>query len=189
VSDVALREVLTEIVRLLEDAAIPHMVVGSFASTTHGIPRTTHDLDLVIDPSPAQLDQFVSAIDLDRYYVDVDVARDALRRRSMFNIIDTASAWKVDIVIRKQRRFSVEELARRQREVVVGVAVPIATAEDTILAKLEWAKAGSSERQLDDVAGILDVRGNELDLDYIERWLDELGVRDLWDRVREASVR
>ena len=183
-SDVGLREVLAEIVRLLEGAAIPHMVVGSFASTAHGIPRTTHDLDLVIDPSPEQLQQFLDAIDLDRFYVDADVARDALRRRSMFNIIDMASAWKIDIVIRRQRRFSIEELARRQREVVVGVSVPIATAEDTILAKLEWAKAGSSERQLDDVAGILDVRRGELDLAYIERWLDELGVRDLWDRVR-----
>jgi hypothetical protein len=59
----------------------------------------------------------------------------------------------------------------------------VATAEDTILAKLEWAKLGGSDRQLDDVSGILDVRGNELDLAYIEHWLDELGVRELWNRV------
>jgi hypothetical protein len=93
-------------------------------------------------------------IDVERFYVDADVARDALRRRSMFNVIDMTTAWKVDLVIRKNRAFSIEELQRRSIETIVGVDAPTATAEDTIIAKLEWAKAGSSERQLRDVAGI-----------------------------------
>jgi hypothetical protein len=144
------------------------------------------DLDIVIDPTPDQLDQLLARLDLDRFYVDADVARDALRRRSMFNVIDMTSAWKVDLIVRKARPFSVEELARRCTATVFGIAVPLATPEDTILAKLEWSKHGGSERQLDDVSGILDVRGSELDLAYIERWLDELGVRELWDRVRQS---
>src|SRR5687768_4478546 len=97
----------------LRTARIDYMVVGSFASSVHGVPRTTHDLDLVIDPSPAQLATFVAALDPDLYYVDADVARDALQRRSMFNVIDTYSGWKVDFVIRKDRPFSIEELERR----------------------------------------------------------------------------
>jgi hypothetical protein len=86
------------------------MVVGSFASTAHGEPRSTHDLDLVIDPSPAQLDQLLSKLDLDAYDVDAEVARDALARRAMFNVIEIATAWKIDLVIRRARPFSVEEL-------------------------------------------------------------------------------
>jgi hypothetical protein len=159
------------------------MVVGSFASTFHGEPRTTQDLHVVIDPEPSALDRFVSSLDADRFYVDLDVARDALRRRSMFNVIEMTTAWKVDLVIRRERPFSIEELRRRQRATMFGVAVATATAEDTIIAKLEWAKLGASDRQLEDVAGILRVR-KDLDLEYLARWIEELGLADQWARVK-----
>jgi hypothetical protein len=88
-------------------------------------------------------------------------------------------------MMRKDRPFSREELARRQRvELADAGNVMLATAEDTILSKLEWAKKrGGSERQMADVRGILDVRGAELDHEYIERWANILGVLDLWRRA------
>jgi len=104
---------LRTIVGILDTIGVPHMVVGSFASSVHGEPRTTRDLDLVIDPTREQLDQLLAALDPDQYYVDADVARDALRRRSMFNVIEIESAWKLDLVILKARAFSIEELGRR----------------------------------------------------------------------------
>jgi hypothetical protein len=176
---------LQTIVATLEAAHIPHMVVGSFASTAHGEPRTTRDLDMVIDPSPTQLNELLNALDPERFYVGPDVARDALRRRSMFNVIEIATGWKLDLVIRKARPFSIEEMQRRTITKILGMDVPTATAEDTIVAKLEWAKLGASDRQLEDVAGILRVRGAELDLDYIERWVTELGLAEPWRRARE----
>lgn len=103
---------LRTIITALDAAVIPHMVVGSFASTAHGEPRTTRDLDLVIDPRPDQLDNLLGALDAERFYVDPDVARDALRRRSMFNVIEIATGWRLDLVIRKARPFSVEEMRR-----------------------------------------------------------------------------
>src|ERR1043165_37702 len=121
---------LREIKRLLEDAEIPYMIVGSFASTIHGEPRTTQDLAIVIAPSPAALDPFRAHIDMDAFYVDPDTARDALRRRAMFNIIDMRSAWKIDLVMRKDRPFSREELTRRAEQEVLGVIVPTASAEE-----------------------------------------------------------
>jgi hypothetical protein len=133
---------LRTIIAALEVARIPHMVVGSFASTAHGEPRTTRDLDLVIDPSFAQLSELLGALDPEHFYVDPDVARDALRRRSMFNIIEIATGWKLDLVIRKARPFSIEEMQRRTVTRILGMDVPTATAEDTIIAKLEWAKLG-----------------------------------------------
>jgi len=75
-------------------------------------------------------------------------------------------------------------MSRRVPARVLGVDVFIATVEDTILAKLEWAKLGESERQLRDVRALLDARGASMDLEYIGRWLDELGVRELWERVQ-----
>jgi predicted nucleotidyltransferase len=175
---------LRTIVAKLEAFGIPHMVVGSFASSAHGEPRTTRDLDLVIDPSSEQLERFLEALDLDRYYVDPDVARDALRRRSMFNIVEMATAWKLDLIIRKARPFSIQELQRRQVTQILGVGVATATAEDVIIAKLEWAKQGASDRQLEDVAGILRVRGSDLDVGYIEHWVSELDLGEQWLRAR-----
>lgn len=186
-SDDTPHTLLRTITAALATVGIPHMVVGSFASTFHGEPRTTRDLDLVIDPSRAQLDRLLEALDPELYYVDPDVARDALRRRSMFNVIEVATAWKVDLVIRKARAFSIEELRRRAVVAMFGTEVATATAEDTVIAKLEWAKEGASDRQIEDVAGILRVRGPELDVGYIEHWVAELGLAEQWQRARAAT--
>lgn len=171
----------------LDAIGIPYMVVGSFASTLHGEPRTTQDLDLVIDPSGEQFEALLGRLDPNTYYFDRDVARDAWRRRSMFNIIEIASAWKIDFIIRKQRPFSIEELARRRVVTILGVAATAATAEDTIIAKLEWAKLGASDRQLVDVAGILRQRRDSLDSGYVQRWVDALGLEDVWARALSLS--
>jgi hypothetical protein len=175
---------LRELKGFLDDAGIPYMVVGSFASMVYGEPRTTQDLDVVIDPEPAALEHFLARIDPDAFYVDPDTAREALRRRGMFNIIDMRSAWKIDLVMRKNRPFSREELARRTEQEILGLVVPTASAEDTVIAKLEWAQQGASERQLRDVVGILRVRGDVLDREYIARWVEALGLGEQWARAR-----
>ncbi len=173
-------KLLSAIATLLRSLQIPHMVVGSFASTFYGVPRTTQILDFVIDPTPEQVERLLDALDPDLYYVDRDVARDALRRRTMFNVIEIESGWKLDLVIRKSREFSITELARRESVTMLGVDVSIATAEDTIISKLEWAKASASTRQLEDVAGILRVRRDSLDMAYIEHWVSELKLESQW---------
>jgi hypothetical protein len=160
------------------------MLAGSFASSLHGAPRSTHDIDVVIDPTFESLDRFLSLLSGEDLYLDADVARDEFKRRGQFNVIDGRTGWKADLIFRKARPFSRAELERRGEATVLGVRAFVASAEDTILAKLEWAKFAESERQLRDVRGILDVKSNALDFAYIERWLDDLGVRGLWDRVR-----
>jgi hypothetical protein len=178
---------LRRLVTALDTANVPYMVVGSYASATYGIPRMTHDLDIVIDPDRAGLDRLLAQFPDDAYYADVDIARDALRRRSMFNIIDFATSWKVDLVIRKARPFSISEMSRRVSGTVLDVACMVASREDTILSKLEWARdAGGSERQLDDVRGILAISGDGLDLAYLDHWARELGILDLWSPLRET---
>ena len=178
---------LRTIVAALETARIPHMVVGSFASTAHGEPRTTRDLDLVINPSLDQLNELVGALDPERFYVDPDVARDALRRRSMFNVIEIPTAWKLDLVIRKARPFSIEEMQRRTITKILGMDVRPRPPRTRSSRSSSWAKLGASDRQLEDVAGILRVRGPDLDLDYIERWVAELGLAEQWRRARAAA--
>jgi len=172
------------LVRQLEALGIPYMVAGSVASSHHGLPRATNDADIVIDPTPTALDELVSSLSTSGYYADARVAREALGRRRQFNVIDPETAFKVDLIIRKDRPFSVQEFGRRERRTLGGLSVMIATAEDTILAKLEWAsRAGGSERQLTDVRGIMQVCGERLDRGYLETWADALGLADLWRAV------
>jgi hypothetical protein len=174
---------LREVVEALDGAGIPHMLVGSFASSSHGAPRSTQDIDLVIDPTPQALDRFVAAFDPDRIYVDPNAAA-ALAARDQFNIIDAGSGWKVDLIIRKDRPFSLSEFDRRTRTRLLDVDVFVATPEDTVLAKLEWASMGGSDRQLADAAAVLAVGGDDVDDDYLDRWAPELGVVDLLARAR-----
>ena len=103
---------LRTVVAALDDAGIPHMLVGSFASMSHGAPRATQDIDMVIDPTPEALARFVGSFDPDRFYVDPS-AQEALASRDQFNIIDFTTAWKVDLTIRKGRPFSLSEFDRR----------------------------------------------------------------------------
>jgi len=180
------RGLLERLVRILDGAGVPFMIAGSFASTAHGFPRTTQDLDVVIDPpSVLELDALIAAIPAADYYVDAETARDALRRGSMFNVVDHASGWKVDFIVRKNRAFSREEFARRMPILLLDVPVFVASPEDTIVAKLEWSKlSGGSERQRRDIVGILVTVGPQLDRPYIERWVRELDLADEW---REAQ--
>jgi hypothetical protein len=177
-------DLLGRIAGHLATAGIPFMVVGSFASTYHGRPRTTQDLDVVIDPTPHALRAFIARLPEDEYYVSEEAAVDALARRGMFNVIDLATAWKVDLIVRKERAFSDEEFRRRIRARLLDHEVSVATAEDTVLAKLEWAALGESERQLRDVEDIVEVKGGALDDEYIGRWAGLLGVADAWQRIR-----
>ena len=185
-----LRGLLARFVGLLEAAGVPFMVAGSFASSAHGMPRTTQDLDVVIDPpSLAALDALVRSMAPEQYYVDADAARDALARRSMFNVVDLASGWKVDLIVRKNRPFSRGEFARRTALMLLDVPVFVASAEDTVVAKLEWSKqAGGSERQRRDVAGILATVGSELDREYVERWIRDLDLADEWQAAHSTPV-
>jgi hypothetical protein len=185
-----LQGLLDRLVRSLDAAGIPFMIAGSFASSAHGLPRTTQDLDVVVDPpSPEALDALIRSLSPEEYYVDASAARDALRHRSMFNVVDHASGWKVDFIVRKNRVFSRDEFARRMKFVLLDVPVYVASPEDTIVAKLEWSKqSDGSERQRRDVAGILAIVGQELDRAYIERWVADLDLTDEWLAVQKTTV-
>ena len=181
-----LAELARMLVELFDKHNIPYMFVGSIASSFHGEPRTTRDLDVVIDPRRASLAGLVSDFEGAGFYADQAAADDALAHRSQFNVIDPESGWKADLIIRPDDPFSREEFARRQHVDLLGVSASVATAEDTIISKLKWARAGASERQLRDVASILATSGDQLDRGYLDRWIRELGLQDEWQEARKV---
>jgi hypothetical protein len=173
-------------IRVLAAAGVPFMVTGSYASSYHGEPRATLDLDIVIDPDAASLERLVAGLHDAGLYVDGGAASDALTRRTQFNAIAT-DGWKIDFIVRKDRPFSRSEFERRLPADLLGSAGYIATAEDMIVVKLEWAAASDSQRQLRDVEGILAANVGLLDRVYIERWVSTLGLAGMWERVRPWS--
>jgi hypothetical protein len=181
-------QALAIVVGLLEAQGIPYMVTGSVASSFYGRPRSTHDADVVIDPTAEQLTRFVGSIADAGFYVNAGAARRALQQRTLFNVIEVGTASKIDLIVRRDRPFSVEEFSRRRPvNFAFRSSVVLVSPEDVILSKLEWAQvSGVSERQLVDVRGILDATAS-LDFDYIERWVAALGLDDLWRRVSSRS--
>lgn len=178
--------VLKKIVRALDRAGIGYMLTGSFASVVYGALRSTQDIDFVIEATEAQLRPLLEGLSAEEYYFDPEAALEALRRESMFNVIDKEDSWKIDLIFRKSRPFSKEEFNRRQLTQMLGVSLFVATAEDIIIAKLEWAKLGHSRRQIEDASGIIRLRGETLDKSYVNKWVQELGLNEQWHHALQS---
>ena len=166
-----------EMLRCLTEV-LPVMITPKWVNHTRCQPVAIGDV----------LEALLRAMPPEAYYVDADAARDAMRRRSMFNVVDLASGWKVDFIFRKDRAFSREEFARRAQLSLLGVPVYAATAEDTVIAKVEWShQCGGSERQRRDVAGVLATMGDQLDRPYVERWVHALGLEEEWSHAQKTA--
>jgi uncharacterized nucleotidyltransferase DUF6036 len=180
-------DVLYRIAVVLDEAGIPCMLTGSLASAYYGAPRSTQDIDVVIAATPVQLRRLVQLLPSDKYYVDLDAALEAHKRQTMFNVVDLVTGWKIDFIIRKSRAFSEEEFGRRARFNLQGVPLFVASAEDVVISKLEWAKLAQSVRQIEDVATILRMRWDSLDHSYVEKWIRGLGLATEWNGARRAA--
>lgn len=179
---------LAPVADVLDELGRAYQVGGSVASSVHGMARATMDIDLVADLRAEDVDGFVARLAAD-YYVDADMIREALRDRSSFNLIHQASMLKVDVFIPKDRPYDQTALERRTIDRLQDDADAreffVASAEDVVLAKLEWFDRGgrTSERQWNDVLGVLRVQGDALDREYLQKWAGDLGIVELLDRA------
>jgi hypothetical protein len=171
---------------------VPHFVGGSIASSAHGLARASIDADVVAELQPEHASRLVAGL-AEAYYLSEDRVREAIARRRSFNAIHLETMLKVDVFVSKDRPFDRRAMARaRPQPVGEGETqvLPLASAEDVVLAKLEWFRAGGevSERQWSDVIGVLRVAGEGLDLLYLKSGAIELGVADLLDRALEVAA-
>ncbi len=180
-------EFLLRVATALEISGIPYMLTGSLASSMYGIPRATNDIDVVIAPTRPQLRAFVQLMQRAGLTVHDETALMALRNRTQFNVIDFRRGWKVDLIIQKDREFSAAEFKRKEMHEVEGMRLSLATPEDVVLAKLEWAKLSPSEQQIEDVVGIIKMQRDTLDYSYISRWVEVLGVQQQWATATERA--
>lgn len=177
-----------------EKLGIPYYIGGSVASSLCGVPRSTLDVDLVADLRDTQVEHLVNTF-RSTYYIDAGMIHDAIHRKSCFNLIHLPTSYKIDVFVLKNRRFDVESLSRRLENTILDedkeYRVFLSTPEDILLNKLEWYRLGDevSERQWNDVLGVMRAQGDNLDRIYLQKWAAELRVDDLLARAwKEAGV-
>ncbi len=185
---------LRHMVGILEALDIPYLVGGSVASVALSEPRSTNDVDIVVDLREENVVDFLVALE-DDFYAEEEMIRDAISLKSSFNLILLRTMIKVDVFVREANAWTESEFSRKHQLDLGITGEPVLawlpSAEDVILQKLAWYRLGGevSERQWRDVQGVLKVQAENLDYDYLEKWAIFRNVSDLLLRaVHEASL-
>lgn len=179
------------VVNALDTLGVPYAIGGSLASAVHGVMRATMDADLVADLRMEHVEPLAEILAAD-FYADTHMMRTAVLRHGSFNVIHLDTMFKVDVFVAKPRAFDRSQLTRRQLYVLSEEPehrAYVTSAEDIILAKLEWYRSGGevSDRQWRDVLGVIKVQGKQLDLDYLRQMAAQLGVEDLVKRALQEA--
>ncbi len=184
--------VTLQVIEALDALNVPYLIGGSFAAAVYGVARLTADADLVADLRTEQVDQLARRLSAD-FYLDVESMHEAIRQRSSFSLIHFKTMFKVDVFIPKRRPYSQIQLERRVSQplsVEIGQQVYFSSVEDSILSKLEWYRLGheASDRQWNDILGMIKMQSERLDLAYLRQWAAALNVVDLLEKaLREAQ--
>ena len=186
-TDSSLILALRPIADAFEALGVRYYLGGSVASSAHGIARASLDADVVALLEPQHVDALTARL-ADAYYIPVERLQSAVVMRSSCNFIHLATMFKIDVFVSKGRPFD-REAASRARDQVIDEApdaprFPVASPEDTVLAKLEWFQLGgeTSERQWWDIVGVLKVTPG-VDRAYLHHWAASLGVANLLERA------
>jgi hypothetical protein len=185
-------EVTLKVTGVLEKLGVPYLIGGSLASTLYGMVRTTQDSDIIAEMRSEHIQAFISSLQ-NEFFMDEEMIADSIQRDSSFNIIHRDTMFKVDVFIPRPRPFQKSQFARAQRQTFdleTEISANFASAEDTILSKLEWYRMGNEvlDRQWRDILGVLKTRAGELDLDYLVKWANELRINDLLERALKESA-
>lgn len=179
-------ELLRTVVEVFERLHIPYLVTGSVAAMAYGEPRLTNDIDIVAAVEERHVSGLLTAFPPQEYYISDEMIREAIRHRGQFNIIHPSSGLKVDVIIRQDTPFDASRFNRARRiHPAESYDASFAAPEDVIIKKMEFYKAGGSEKHLRDITGILKISGNEVDREYITEWAKRLGLIEIWEAVRK----
>lgn len=184
------QELLRKVIQVLDEIEIQYMLTGSIVSSLQGEPRSTHDIDIVVAVSRSKTKKLLEAFPSPDFYLDEKKIYNAISRKTMFNLIHIEEGDKVDFWVLTDDPFDQSRFSRRIIEEFMELKLKISSPEDTILAKMRWAKlSGGSEKQFTDALRVYEVQYGRLDIKYLEIWSRKLNVESLWKRiVNEAEI-
>ena len=182
------QELLKHVIKALEKNNIRYMITGSVASSLQGEPRSTHDIDIVIAVKKPEAEKLADNFPPPDFYLDKQSIIDAIDGQGMFNLIDVRSGDKVDFWMLTEEPFDRSRFSRRISEKITGFEIYVSAPEDTILAKLKWAKlSGGSEKQFTDALRIYEVQYEILNIDYLKMWAEKLDIEDLYRKLETEA--
>jgi len=186
-------EVTLKVIKVFEKLGIAYHIGGSLASSAFGIARSTLDVDIIAEIKPEQVSDIYENL-REEFYVDSEMILNAIQKQSSFNLIHLETLFKIDIFPLKKNPFDQQAFSRRLQKAISedgSQQIFFTTPEDIILFKLAWCKASAevSDRQWNDVQGVLKVQGDQLDMAYLNHWAKELSVSELLEKaIDEAGI-
>jgi hypothetical protein len=168
-----------------EGASIQYMLVGSYSSNYYGRPRLTNDADFVVVISDNQLPKLIECLGTD-FQFEPQMSFETVTMTTRYIVNHPATAFKIEIFLLSSDPHDRECFKRRQQVEFEGRQAWLPTAEDVVITKLRWSKGGRRSKDVEDIAKVLAVRGDRLDLNYLRPWLDSHGTRDLFENLLAA---
>lgn len=181
-------ELLSKVLHFLEENCIEYMITGSVVSSLQGEPRATHDIDIVVNITKAAIPLLVQTFRSPLFYLSEEAIKDAVERKSMFNLLDTSGGDKVDFWLLTDEPFDQERFGRKYKEDLPGMTMFVSSPEDTILMKLRWAKmSGGSVKQFTDALRVYELQYGILDLAYMNEWAAQLFIVSEWEKIQNDA--
>lgn len=171
-------ELFKKVIEILNKLNLPYMITGAYAVSFYGEPRATHDIDFKIKIGLKNVEDFYNSFK-NKFYISRESIHQAIKHKSMFNIIHFESNIKIDFWLFKNNEFDKERLKRRRKVTILKKPVFISSPEDIILIKLKWFKESELEKHFFDALGIMKVQGKDLDFKYLDTWAERLNVKNL----------
>ena len=181
-------ELLEKIVKFLTANNIQYMLTGSIVSSLQEIPRSTHDIDVIISITKADIPKIIMAFPQEDYYVNENSIKEAVSNKSQFNMLDINEGDKIDFWILTDSEFDKIRFDRKQKVVLFNFEAYVSTAEDTILQKLYWSKlSGGSRKQYLDALNVFEIQYGKLDLKYMDVWSKKLAIESMLNEIKSES--
>jgi hypothetical protein len=177
-------DLLRKLAAELERLGIQYLVTGSIATIIYGEPRLTNDIDVVAALRLDQVDALLAAFPPPEFFCSRDAILEAIRGCLQFNILHPASGLKIDVIVPEENEFNQSRFGRRAR--VPGGTnfdVWLSSPEDVIIKKLEYYKEGHSEKHVRDILGVLKLRGDQVNREYVSTWADRLQLSEIWREI------
>lgn len=181
---------LEKATKILTEKSIPYMLTGSIVSSLQGIPRSTHDIDIVVSINEKDIYKITEAFPKNYYNINEKSIEAAIINKGQFNVIDINQGDKIDFWILADHEYDKSRFSRRQKVKFLDFKIYVSAPEDTIIQKLYWSKkSGGSKKQFDDALNVYEVQYNNLDVEYMVFWTEKLGIGSLFEKIKsEADV-
>jgi hypothetical protein len=168
-------EILRYVSDFLTSENVNYVIVGGVAVMYHGVPRTTVDIDIILQIDDSKIPDFVEFLNSKGFIASMADFQDAFAENSHSTIFYRNSMLRLDI----QGVNSDFDQMTLNRAIIVRLfdtGIKLATAEDTLVNKILF----ESEQDLRDAFGIFTRNHKNLDFEYIESTCALLNILDKW---------